>query len=272
MKRVHEAFHARMEHNLPIAADEVQAAGIPYYVGMPRETVIGAIRRVYTAVGQDLERGEANAFPALLAMLGTQRSGMGIAVTQILNGMNIGFEVTSRDFAEHFAADLEACIYWERSRARIAYAGATALADAYMTARERVVRAQADEIVRLSTQVLPLYRGILLFPLVGTIDATRAQAILTVLLGVISKHSAKVVLIDISGVPVVDAEAAMHLSRTAQAVRLLGATAILVGTSAEVARTMISAGVDLGGLETLADLESGLQYALGVIGRKIAGR
>lgn len=79
-------------------------------------------------------------------------------------------------------------------------------------------------------------------------------------------------LIDISGVPVVDSEAAKHLCRTAQALGLLGAAAILVGTSAEVARTMVSAGIDLGRLETLADLESGLQRALTLVGRKIATR
>jgi rsbT co-antagonist protein RsbR len=227
---------------------------------------------VYQTVGKDLELGQPDAFPALLAVLGNQRSSMGVALTEILTGMNIGFEAVSEDFATYFADDPDARIYWELSRARIAYAGAIALADAYMAAREKVVRAQADEILRLSTQVLPLYRGIVLFPLVGTIDATRAQAILTVLLGVVSKYSARVVLIDISGVPVVDSEAARHLCRTAQAVGLLGAAAVLVGTSADVARTMVTAGIDLGRMETLSDLESGLQHALALLGRKIVAR
>ena len=239
---------------------------------MPRAAVEGAIRRVYQTVGQDLEHGQPRAYPGLLAVLGAQRSSMGVAVTEILNGMAIGFDTCSEEFAAYFADDPEARIYWENARARIAYAGAIALANAYMAAREKVVRAQADEIVRLSTQVLPLYRGIVVFPLVGTIDAARAQTILTVVLGVVSKHDARVVLIDISGVPVVDAEAARHLCRTAQALGLLGASAILVGTSADVARTMISAGVDLGKLETLADLESGLQHALALVGRKIVAR
>lgn len=272
VKRVVDGFLARLEATLAVSTDRVLAAKIPFYSGMSREMVSGAIRRVYQTVAQDLELGEPRAFPGLMAVLGTQRSSMGVAVTEILNGMNIGFEACSQDFAVYFAEDPEARIYWELTRARIAYAGAIALADAYMGAREKVVRAQADEIVRLSTQVLPLYRGILVFPLVGTIDAARASTIMSVLLEVVAKHAAKVVLIDISGVPVVDAEAAGHLSRTAQAVGLLGATAILVGTSAEVARTMISAGVDLGKLTTLADLEGGLQHALGLLGRKITAR
>ncbi len=268
-RRVLAAFSGRAEYSVSISADRVLAARIPFYSGLPREAVAAAIRRVYLTVGQDLERGEPRAFPAFLAALGAQRSALGVSVSEILAGMSIGFDAVSEDFAIHFADDPAARIYWERSRARIAYAGAAALADAYLGAREKVVRAQADEILRLSTQVLPVHRGILLFPLVGTIDAARAAAILQVVLGVVSKHGAKVVLIDVSGVPVLDAEAAAHLSRTAQALRLLGATALLVGTSPEVARTMIAAGVDLGPLKTLADLESGLQYALSLVGRKV---
>ncbi len=268
-RRVLAAFSGRAEYSVSISADRVLAARIPFYSGLPREAVAAAIRRVYLTVGQDLGRGEPRAFPAFLAALGAQRSALGVSVSEILAGMSIGFDAVSEDFAIHFADDPAARIYWERSRARIAYAGAAALADAYLGAREKVVRAQADEILRLSTQVLPVHRGILLFPLVGTIDAARAAAILQVVLGVVSKHGAKVVLIDVSGVPVLDAEAAAHLSRTAQALRLLGATALLVGTSPEVARTMIAAGVDLGPLKTLADLESGLQYALSLVGRKV---
>ena len=67
-------------------------------------------------------------------------------------------------------------------------------------------------------------------------------------------------------------QAARLLCRTAQALGLLGAAAVLVGTSAEVARTMVAAGIDLGKLETLADLESGLRHALALLGRKITAR
>ncbi len=271
-QRVLQAFATRAELSVEVSVERVIAAKIPFYSGIPREAVAAAIRRVNLTVSQDLELGQPRAFPAFLAALGIQRSAQGVAVSEILAGMNIGFEVVSEDFEVHFAGDCEAQLYWERSRARIAYAGVGALADTYLGAREKVVRAQADEILRLSTQVLPVHRGILLFPLVGTIDAARAQAILEVLLGVVSKHNAKVVLIDVSGVPVLDAEAGAHLSRTAQAVRLLGARAILVGTSPAVARTMIAAGVDLGSLKTLADLESGLQYALSLVGRQIVAR
>lgn len=270
-RRVLAAFTARAEHSVAISADRVVAAKIPFYSGLPREAVAAAIRRVYLTVGQDLEHGAPRAYPAFLAALGTQRSAAGVSVSEILAGMSIGFDAVSDDFAVLFADDPEARIYWEHSRARIAYAGAAALADAYLGAREKVVRAQADEILRLSTQVLPVHRGILLFPLVGTIDAARASAILQVVLGTVSKLGAKVVLIDVSGVPVLDVEAAAHLSRTAQALRLIGARALMVGTSPEVARTMIAAGVDLGPLKTLADLESGLEYALSLVGRKIVG-
>ena len=70
MKRVVEAFHARLEPTLVITTDRVVAAKIPFYNGLPREAVTAAILRVYQTVGQDLEHGEPRAFPALLAVLG----------------------------------------------------------------------------------------------------------------------------------------------------------------------------------------------------------
>ncbi len=271
-RRVLDAFHEGTEQYLEEVIDRVLRADIPFYRSLPREAIGAAIRRVHLAVGEDLERGAPMAFPALLAALGTQRSAMGVAVSEMLAGMNIGFEKTSEEFARRFADDPEARIFWELARARIAYSGAAALADAYLAAREKVVRAQSDEIVRLSTQVLPLYRGILVFPLVGSIDAARAQDIVMVLLAAIQKHRTQVVLIDISGLARVDAEVAMHLTRAAQAVGLLGAQAILVGMSPDLARTMIAAGLDLGRLRTLADLESGLLHALALVGKRVCDR
>lgn len=272
LRRMIDAYQggaaARVEHTV----DRVLMASIPYYQGMSREMVCAAVTRMFMAVGEDLELGEPRSFPGLLAMLGAQRSQLGVEITQILAGLNIGFETTSEDLGRLFADDAEALIGWERARARIAFAGATALIAAYMTAREQVVRAQADEILRLSTQVLPLYRGILVCPLVGTIDAGRAQAIGAVLLATVSRLAARVVLIDISAVPVVGTEAAMYLSQMGQAVALLGARAVLVGTSPMVAQSMIAAGVELGQLTTLADLESGLEYGLALLGRTISAR
>ncbi len=268
-KRVVEAFQARLDHMVDVSCGRVQAAEIPFYRVLPLAAQRASISRVYAAVGHDLERGEPAMFVAMLSALGTQRSAMGVAVSEILAGMGIGFDVVSEEFAAIFADDPEARIYWENARARIAYAGAAAMADSYVAAREKVVRAQAEEILRLSAQVLPLYPGVLVLPLIGRIDGERAAAITTTLLAAVARHASRVVILDISGVPVVDAEVAAHLLRAAQAIGLLGAAPLLVGVGAEVARTMVAGGVALGRLTTLADLGSGLRHALTLLGKQI---
>jgi len=119
-----------------------------------------------------------------------------------------------------------------------------------------------DLIRQASTPIAPVYDGILVVPLVGVFDAFRAKLLTETLLACVVKARAQVVILDISGVPVFDAEAADHIVRTSRAVRLLGTRLILVGLSPTVARTIIELGVDLSGLTTLSTLQDGLARAL----------
>lgn len=119
-----------------------------------------------------------------------------------------------------------------------------------------------ETIRQLSTPVVPLMEGIILLPLVGHIDSNRArQTVEGILLGVQS-HRARLVIVDITGVPVVDTMVAQALVQAAQAVHLLGAEAVLVGIMPEVAQTMVGLGIDLSALVTRANLQSGLEYAV----------
>lgn len=119
-----------------------------------------------------------------------------------------------------------------------------------------------DLIRSASTPVAPVYDGILVVPLVGVLDAQRAQHLTERLLHAITEARADVVILDISGVPVFDTEAAQHIVRTSAAVSLLGATMILVGLSPVVAQTIVGLGVDLSGLRTLGSLQAGVAHAL----------
>jgi rsbT co-antagonist protein RsbR len=234
-----------------------------------------SIARVFAAVGEDLAAGGVpRAFPAIMARIGGERSSQGATISEMLGGMFHGFEVVSEGFAEVFLEDPEARIFWEQSRARISYAGAAALSDAYLGMREAVMHAQAEEILRLSAPVLPLYPGILVLPLVGRLDAARAGQVTTSLLSAIVANAPEVVLLDVTGLPLLDAEAAEHLLSAARAARLVGVTPVLVGMSPTVARTVVEGGIDLAGVPTLGDLADGLDYALGVLGKVVvnAGR
>lgn len=116
------------------------------------------------------------------------------------------------------------------------------------------------ELVRqLSTPLLPIAEGVLVAPLVGQMDEKRGEHFLEVLLEGIQKHSAKVVLIDVTGVPSIDASVAEQLLRAARAARLLGTRTALVGITPDVARTLVELGVDTSGLETYADLRASMR-------------
>lgn len=266
MQRVIDAFNAHLDANVATSAQRIREAGIPFYMALPLAALHGLLKRAFLAAAEDLAAGNAVQMSRLLAALGTERSQQGIPVLDVLAGLNIGFEAVSDDFAAHFGDDLEARLAWESARNRIEFAGAASLSSEYLAARERLVRAQAEELAQLSLRVLPLYPGILVLPLVGRISGDRAGQITQVLLDAIARHRCRFALIDLSGVAGFDAEVATYLLRAAQAVQLLGATPILVGLSAAAASTIVGLDVSLGAVMTLADLEGGLRHALSQLG------
>jgi len=128
--------------------------------------------------------------------------------------------------------------------------------------REQMLEAQRATLRELSTPLIPLADNVVVMPIVGTIDSTRAQQIMEVLLEGIAQYQCDAVLLDISGVRVVDTQVADALLRTAKAVKLLGAQVILTGISAEVAQTIVHLGADMSTIITQSNLQSGLRYAL----------
>ncbi|MFL5800365.1 MAG: STAS domain-containing protein [Roseiflexaceae bacterium] len=116
-------------------------------------------------------------------------------------------------------------------------------------------------IQELSSPVLPVLEGVLVMPLIGEIDNERAEQLVTSLLAAIEQHRATIVLLDVTGVPLVDTHIARVLLQAADAARLLGAEPILVGIRPELAQTIVGLGLDLSSLMTQADLQSGIRYA-----------
>ena len=127
---------------------------------------------------------------------------------------------------------------------------------------EEAIQAQQAVLRELSTPLIPLAAGIVVMPLVGSIDSQRAQQIMEALLDGISSHQADVAILDITGVPLVDTQVADALLRAARAARLLGAQIVLTGIGSHIAQTLITVGADLSGLVTLNNLQSGIAYAL----------
>jgi rsbT co-antagonist protein RsbR len=141
--------------------------------------------------------------------------------------------------------------------------------DTYISSRERTIGQQQDAIKELSTPVLPFREGILLLPVIGMIDSFRASQLTEQLLHSIRDTRAKVVVVDITGVPYVDSRVASHLVQTVEAARLMGSKVIVSGVSPEIALTMVTLGIDLGRIETVGDMQSGLERAEQLSGYKM---
>lgn len=141
--------------------------------------------------------------------------------------------------------------------------------DAYTVEWERKVSLQKIALQELSASLIPVFKNIAVMPLVGTIDTERAKLIMENLLEGVVKQRAEVVLLDITGVPVVDTMVAHHIIQAADAVRLIGAKCMLVGIRPEIAQTIVALGIDLNDFTTTSTLERGMEEALELTNRKI---
>ena len=137
--------------------------------------------------------------------------------------------------------------------------------------QSEIIRAQAASIAELSTPLIPISERILVMPLVGSVDGRRAQQVLETLLQGVAGSGAEVVIIDITGVAVVDTQVAQAFVEAGQAVRLLGARLMLTGIRPEVAQTLIGLGVDLREMLTHSNLQNGIAAVLVRYGAR-AGR
>ncbi|WP_040225214.1 RsbT co-antagonist protein RsbRA [Bhargavaea cecembensis] len=141
--------------------------------------------------------------------------------------------------------------------------------EAYSSTWERTISLQKIALQELSASLIPVVDKVSVMPLVGTIDTERAKLIMENLLEGVVRHRSEVVLLDITGVPVVDTMVAHHIIQAADAVRLVGARCMLVGIRPEIAQTIVALGIDLNEFTTTSTLQRGMQEALALTNRKI---
>ena len=156
----------------------------------------------------------------------------------------------------------------QREKLELEVAAATAARLEAEEAREQIAAqlAQIDEqraaIRDMSVPVLPLTKTTLVMPLVGALDSARLHLLQDQALRAITESAARCLLLDITGVPVVDTHVAQELLKVVRAARLLGAEVVLVGIRPEVAQSIIGLGLQLGEVATQGTLQSGIAYAL----------
>lgn len=135
-----------------------------------------------------------------------------------------------------------------------------------------LIAQQRMTISELETPVLQVWDGILALPLVGSLDTARTQEMNEALLQRIVETGSDIVILDITGVPVVDTAVARHLLETVAAARLLGAEVLIVGLSPRTALTLVHLGLDLAGITTRTTMAKGLQLAFARLGLAVVPR
>src|SRR5215211_2275687 len=135
-----------------------------------------------------------------------------------------------------------------------------------------LISEQRQTISELQTPVIQVWPGVLALPIVGTVDTMRAQEMNEALLDRIVGTGSEIVLLDITGVPVVDTAVARHLLETVAAAQLLGAEVMIVGLSARTAMTLVHLGLDLAGVTTRASMAKGLELAFARLGLEVVTR
>jgi anti-anti-sigma factor len=128
--------------------------------------------------------------------------------------------------------------------------------------QDEIIRVQEATLAQLSTPLIPINDRVVAMPLIGAMDTRRAQRVLETLLNGVMERRAQVAILDVTGVPYMDTQVADGLIRAARAVRLLGVQAVLTGIRPEVARTLVTLGIDLSGIITCGSLQGGIEYAM----------
>jgi rsbT co-antagonist protein RsbR len=185
----------------------------------------------------------------------------GLEVSWFLGGFRhlitaIGREILalrSDGAAEAFASYL--------SLEKVAFFDIALMVDTLIFERERTIGLQKEAIRGLSTPVLRVRPGLLVLPLIGLVDEERSSQLTAQLLREIQANRARAAVVDVTGVVGLDAGVANHLLLTIEAARVMGAVIILSGISPEIAETVVSLGIDLGGVRTAGDLELGVAAA-----------
>src|SRR5438309_2127900 len=228
---------------------------------MTREEIFAEATSIYDSYVAVLESGSVEALQAYARDLSERIIPRGVETDEVLGIVLLLRDVLARSLFEKYQTDFEmlnrVLDAYEPAANRIA----NTVGVSFVQERERVIRQQQKAILALSTPVLQVRERLLILPIIGAIDAQRARQLTEQLLRGIRANRAKVVVVDVTGVPAIDSAVANHLVQTVEASRLMGASVIITGLSSEIAQTLVTIGVDLSKMNAVGDLQGGIEEA-----------
>src|SRR3989339_534077 len=236
---------------------------------MTKEEIFAEATSVYDNYVEVLETGSIEALQAYARNLSERIIPRGVETHEVVGIVLLLRDVLARSLFKKYQADFgllnRVLDAYEPAANRIA----NTVAVGFVQERERIIRQQQEAIRELSTPVLQVRERLLILPIIGVIDPQRSRQLTEQLLRGIRANRAKVVVIDITGVAAMDSNVANHLVQTVEASRLLGASVIVTGLSPEIAQTLVTIGVDLTKMNTVGDLQGGIEQAERQLGYKV---
>jgi rsbT co-antagonist protein RsbR len=233
---------------------------------MTPDEIFTEVTAVYDNYVDTLETGSVETLQAYARDLSERIIPRGVETDEVLGIVLLLRDVLARALFDKYQEDTDVLNRildaYEPAANRIA----VTVGVSFVEERERVIREQQKAIHELSTPVLQVRERLLILPIIGVLDSPRARQLTEQLLGAIQSNRARVVVIDITGVAVIDLTVANHLVKTVEAARLMGASAIITGLSSKIAQTLVDLGVDLSMMRTVGDLQGGLEEADRLIG------
>jgi rsbT co-antagonist protein RsbR len=235
---------------------------------MTAEEIFSEVTAVYDNYVDTLETGSVERLQAYARDLSERIIPRGVETHEVLGIVLLLRDVLARSLIEKYQADhmqlLRILDAYEPAANRIA----VTVGVSFVEERERVIRQQQEAIRELSTPVLQVRERLLILPIIGVLDTLRARQLTEQLLTAIRTNRARVVVVDITGVPAIDLTVANHLVQTVNASRLMGADVIITGLSSGIAQTLVDLGVDLGIITTVGDLQGGIEEAERLLGHE----
>ena len=233
---------------------------------MSQEEIFSEVTAVYDNYVDALETGSIETLQAYARDLSDRIIPRGVETHEVLGIVLLLRDVLARELFVRYESDpgqLNRMLdIYEPAANRVA----VTVGVSFVEQRERIIREQQAAIRELSTPVLRVRDRLLILPIIGGLDSQRARQLTQQLLRAIREARAKMVVIDITGVGIIDLTVANHLVQTVEAARLMGARAIITGLSSEVAQTLVDLGVDLSMMQTVGDLQGGLEEAERLLG------
>ncbi len=228
---------------------------------MTADEIFSEVTAVYDNYVDALETGSIEALEAYAKNLSERIIPRGVETHEVLGVVLLLRDVLARSLFEKYQQDTSllnrVLDVYEPAANRIA----VTVGVSFVQERERVIRQQQSAIRELSTPVLKVREQLLILPIIGALDASRARQLTEQLLKGIRDNRAKVVVIDITGVPSIDMTVANHLVQAVRASGLMGARVIITGLSADIAQTLVGLGVDLSMMQSVGDLQGGIEEA-----------